>query len=89
MAGSPVAAVFNGLVVGEVTRIKTRLIDPRQIYVIVKGDQPTPLRTDTRARIEAKGFAGVVADQFLGGDASSPALTTLRQHIRHHEPWER
>lgn len=69
------SVLFNGLNVGEVTGIEIRPDDPRQIYAVVRVDQATPLRADTRARIEAQGFAGVVAVQLLGGDARSPVLT--------------
>lgn len=71
------SVLFNGLRVGEVTQIGLQPDDPRQIYAVIRVDQTTPLRADTRARIEAQGLAGVVAVQLLGGDPNSPALTTL------------
>ncbi|WP_181011802.1 MlaD family protein [Bosea psychrotolerans] len=73
--GQGTNVLFNGLRVGEVTQISLQPDDPRQIYAIIKVDQSTPLRADTRARIEAQGFAGVVAVQLLGGDPNSPVLT--------------
>lgn len=69
------SVLFNGLRVGEVTRIELQPDDPRRIYAVVQVDNSTPLRVDTRARIEAQGLAGVVAVQLLGGDPSSPVLT--------------
>lgn len=69
------SVLFNGLRVGEVTRIELQPDDPRRIYAVVQVDNTTPLRVDTRARIEAQGLAGVVAVQLLGGDPSSPVLT--------------
>lgn len=69
------SVLFNGLIVGEVTSIELRSDDPGQIYAVVKVDPATPLHTDTRARIEAQGFAGVVAVQLLGGEPGTPALT--------------
>lgn len=69
------SVLFNGLRVGEVTRIELQPDDPRRIYAVVQVDNTTPLRVDTRARIEAQGLAGVVAVQLLGGDPSSPILT--------------
>jgi phospholipid/cholesterol/gamma-HCH transport system substrate-binding protein len=71
------SVLFNGLRVGEVTQIGLQPDDPRQIYAVIRVDQTTPLRADTRARIEAQGLAGVVAVQLLGGDPNSPVLTTL------------
>ncbi|PZO00781.1 MAG: MCE family protein [Hyphomicrobiales bacterium] len=69
------SVLFNGLRVGEVTRIELQPDDPRRIYAVIQIDTSTPLRVDTRARIEAQGLAGVVAVQLLGGDPNSPVLT--------------
>ncbi|PZU91735.1 MAG: MCE family protein [Chelatococcus sp.] len=69
------SVLFNGLRVGEVTRIELQPDDPRRIYAVVQVDRSTPLRVDTRARIEAQGLAGVVAVQLIGGDPNSPVLT--------------
>jgi len=68
------SVLFNGLRVGEVTRIELQPSDPRRIYAVISVDASTPLRVDTRARIEAQGLAGVVAVQLLGGDPNSPPL---------------
>ncbi len=68
------SVLFNGLRVGEVTRIELQSNDPRHIYAVVQVDSTTPLRVDTRARLEAQGLAGVVAVQLLGGDPDSPPL---------------
>ena len=68
------SVLFNGLRVGEVTRIELQPDDPRRIYAVISVDNTTPLRVDTRARIEAQGLAGVVAVQLLGGDPDSPVL---------------
>jgi phospholipid/cholesterol/gamma-HCH transport system substrate-binding protein len=69
------SVLFNGLRVGEVTRIELQPDDPRRIYAVIQVDNTTPLRVDTRARIEAQGLAGVVAVQLLGGEPDSPVLT--------------
>lgn len=68
------SVLFNGLRVGEVTRIELQPDDPRRIYAVIQVDRSTPLRVDTRARIEAQGLAGVVAVQLLGGDPDSAVL---------------
>ncbi len=68
------SVLFNGLRVGEVTRIELLPDDPRRIYAVIQVDNTTPLRVDTRARIEAQGLAGVVAVQLLGGEPNSPVL---------------
>lgn len=68
------SVLFNGLRVGEVTNIQLQRDDPRRIYATVEVDRTTPLRADTRARIEAQGLAGVVAIQLLGGEPDAPVL---------------
>ncbi len=68
------SVLFNGLRVGEVTDIRLLPDDPKRIYVTVEVDRSTPIRIDTRARIEAQGLAGVVAIQMLGGEADAPVL---------------
>lgn len=68
------SVLFNGLRVGEVTNIQLQRDDPRRIYAMVEVDRTTPLRVDTRARIEAQGLAGVVAVQLLGGEPDADIL---------------
>lgn len=69
------SVLFNGLRVGEVTNIELQPDDPRRIYAVIQVANTTPLRDDTRARIEAQGLAGVVALQLIGGDPAAPILT--------------
>jgi phospholipid/cholesterol/gamma-HCH transport system substrate-binding protein len=71
------SVLFNGLRVGEVTDIQLQRDDPKRIYATVEVDRSTPLRTDTRARIEAQGLAGVVAIQLIGGEPDAPVLEAL------------
>lgn len=68
------SVLFNGLRVGEVTSIELQPDDPRRIYAVIQVANTTPLREDTRARIEAQGLAGVVALQLIGGGADAPVL---------------
>ncbi|KPF65794.1 mammalian cell entry protein [Bosea sp. AAP35] len=68
------SVLFNGLRVGEVTQIELQPDDPRRIYAVIQIDATTPLRVDTRARIESQGLAGVVAVQLLGGDPDAAIL---------------
>jgi phospholipid/cholesterol/gamma-HCH transport system substrate-binding protein len=72
------SVLFNGLRVGEVTRIQLRPDDPKQIFAVISVEGSTPLKTDTKARIEAQGLAGVVALQLLGGDRDAPPLVALQ-----------
>ena len=68
------SVLFNGLRVGEVSTIELQPDDPRRIYAVISVNATTPVRVDTRARIEAQGLAGVVALQLIGGDPEAPAL---------------
>lgn len=68
------SVLFNGLRVGEVTRIQLQPDDPRRIYAVISVDGDTPLKVDTRARIEAQGLTGVVAVQLLGGAPDAAKL---------------
>lgn len=66
--------LFNGFRVGEVKDIQLFPDDPRSIFAIAEIARTTPVREDTRARIESQGLAGVVAIQLLGGKADAPPL---------------
>ncbi len=67
--------LFNGLRVGEVTRIELQPNDPSRINAVISVDANTPLRVDTRARLETVGLAtGIVAVQLVGGDPKSLPL---------------
>lgn len=68
------SVLFNGLRVGEVKDIQLFPDDPRSIYAVIDVANSTPIRNDTRARIESQGLAGVVAIQLLGGKVDAPAL---------------
>lgn len=68
------SVLFNGLRVGEVKDIQLFPDDPRSIYAVIDVANSTPIRNDTRARIESQGLAGVVAIQLLGGSVDAPAL---------------
>jgi phospholipid/cholesterol/gamma-HCH transport system substrate-binding protein len=68
------SVLFNGLRVGEVKDLQLFPEDPRSIYAVIDVANSTPIRNDTRARIESQGLAGVVAIQLLGGKVDAPAL---------------
>ncbi|MCU0885267.1 MAG: MlaD family protein [Beijerinckiaceae bacterium] len=68
------SVLFNGLRVGEVKDIQLFPDDPRFIYAVVDVAASTPIRDDTRARIESQGLAGVVAIQLLGGKFDAAQL---------------
>jgi phospholipid/cholesterol/gamma-HCH transport system substrate-binding protein len=67
---------FNGLRVGEVTVIDLVPNEPSRVMAIIEVDQKTPIKADTRARLEYQGLTGQASVQLSGGTASAPALTS-------------
>src|SRR4051812_8486525 len=65
---------FNGLRVGEVTDLRLLPEDPRRVVATVEVDRATPIRTDTRARLEFQGLTGVAQIALVGGEPGSPPL---------------
>jgi phospholipid/cholesterol/gamma-HCH transport system substrate-binding protein len=66
---------FNGLRVGEVTALDLVPSDPSRVTAIIEVDQKTPVKSDTRARLEFQGLTGQASVQLSGGTANAPALT--------------
>jgi phospholipid/cholesterol/gamma-HCH transport system substrate-binding protein len=71
--GSTVA--FNGIKVGEVMDVRLLPQDPRRVVAIVEVERTTPLRADTRARLDSAMLTGVSTISLSGGNADAPALT--------------
>ncbi|MFL5317249.1 MAG: MlaD family protein, partial [Microvirga sp.] len=65
---------FNGLRVGEVTDLRLLPEDPRRVVATIEVDRATPIRTDTRARLEFQGLTGVAQIALVGGEPGSPPL---------------
>jgi len=78
--GSPVR--FNGLSVGDVTAISLVPDDPRLVQAIIAINPHTPVKADTRARLEYQGLTGVAAVQLTGGSSSAPPLTSPNPNMR-------
>lgn len=69
------SVLFNGLRVGEVGAIQLLPEDPRRVVARIEVDPATPIRSDTRARLEYQGLTGVAAVQLSGGEPGSQPLT--------------
>lgn len=65
---------FNGIRVGEVTEVRLLPEDPRRVEAVVEVDRSTPIRTDTRARLEAALLTGITAISLAGGDPGALPL---------------
>ena len=66
--------LFNGIRVGEVTDIQLLPEDPRRVVAITEIERATPLRTDTRARLEVNMLSGVAQIALVGGEPGAPGL---------------
>jgi phospholipid/cholesterol/gamma-HCH transport system substrate-binding protein len=64
--------LFNGIPVGEVTGLALDSGDPRQVLVTVAVNRATPVRADTKVRLEAQGLMDVPSVSLEGGTASAP-----------------
>ena len=65
---------FNGLKVGSVTSMEIDPTDPGQVKVLIAVDKRTPVKTNTRARVEQKTFTGVAAVSLVGGTPGAPDI---------------
>ncbi|TDX65785.1 phospholipid/cholesterol/gamma-HCH transport system substrate-binding protein [Methylosinus sp. sav-2] len=65
---------FNGLKVGEVTQLAISEQDPSRVDVLVSIDRKTPVKTNTRARLEQAGFTGVSYVSLTGGTPGAEEL---------------
>lgn len=73
-AGNPV--LFNGVRVGEVSKIDLMPQDPSQVYAIITVDTRVPMRTDTKVELEYTGLTGSASVGLNGGSGTAPALET-------------
>lgn len=71
--------LFNGIRVGDVTNLNFDPQDPARVVARIEVFKNTPIRTDTRARLEMTGLTGGAVIQLTGGSqtaASFPIVTT-------------
>lgn len=65
---------FNGLKVGEVKQLDIDRDDPSLVDVLLEIDKKTPVKTDTRARLEQRVLSGVAHVALVGGTHDAPEL---------------
>ena len=66
---------YNGLRVGEVTRLSLDPDDSNTVLATVEVDANTPVRTDSSARLEPQGLTGLSYIQIFAGSEEFPLLT--------------
>jgi len=68
---------FNGIKVGEVTRIRLNPPNPSQVRATVRVTSDVPIRVDSYATLEPQGITGVNLVQITAGTTSKPLLKTV------------
>ena len=68
------SVTFNGLKVGEVTKLGLMPEDPSRVYARITVDAITPVKTDTKAQLETGGLTGYASVGLQGGSAEAPPL---------------
>jgi len=68
------AVRFNGIRVGEVTAVELEPDDPSRAVALIEVEPKTPMKTDTRARLEYQGLTGVASVHLSGSQSSAAAL---------------
>lgn len=73
---------FNGLRVGEVSTIEIMPSDPGKVMATIMVDRQTPIKTDTKARLEYQGLTGVASVQLTGGAGDAADLVSPDSNAR-------
>ncbi len=71
---------FNGIKVGEVTKIALDRTNPARVIARVRVTSDVPIRTDSFATLEPQGITGINYIQITAGAASSPLLKEAVPH---------
>jgi phospholipid/cholesterol/gamma-HCH transport system substrate-binding protein len=66
---------FNGIKVGEVSRLSLNRQDPNRVIARIRIDAQTPVRTDSVAQLNFLGITGVTFIQILAGTPTKALLT--------------
>jgi phospholipid/cholesterol/gamma-HCH transport system substrate-binding protein len=65
---------FNGIKVGEVTRLSLDRQDPNRVIARINVDAQTPVRADSVAQLDFLGITGVTFIQILAGTPTAPLV---------------
>ena len=67
---------FNGIKVGEVTKLSLNAQDPNRVLARIRTTADAPVRADSTASLEPQGITGVSYIQINAGTPSKPLLKT-------------
>jgi phospholipid/cholesterol/gamma-HCH transport system substrate-binding protein len=73
-AGS--AVLFNGIRMGEVTKVIVNPDDPHQVMATIEVDVRAPIRTDTAVGLDFQGLTGISSIALTGGSKDAPPFIT-------------
>jgi phospholipid/cholesterol/gamma-HCH transport system substrate-binding protein len=65
---------FNGIKVGEITKLELNPDNPEQVISSIQVDATTPVRTSSEARLEGMGLTGINLIQLTAGNTNDPLL---------------
>ena len=65
---------YNGITVGEVTKLRLDPQDPRKVVAQIRLQADTPVKVDTKAKLAFIGLTGVAQISLQGGLPESPRL---------------
>ena len=68
------SVLFDGMRVGEVTRLSLDPHDPRRVEALVALDRTTPVRADTKVALAFQGLTGLANVSLSGGAPDAPPL---------------
>lgn len=72
------SVLFNGVKVGDVTKIDLMPDDPSRVYAMITVDSRVPVRSDTKARLEYSGLTGSASVGLNGGSSSAAPLAPAK-----------
>jgi phospholipid/cholesterol/gamma-HCH transport system substrate-binding protein len=66
--------LFNGIRVGDVSNVYFDKAQPEQAFAQIEVDRETPVRADTKARLDVQLLSGAAVVALTGGDRNAPPL---------------
>ena len=68
------AVLFNGLRVGEVSKLTLDARDPGKVTALISLQQAVPVRADTKVSLQFQGLTGLAEVALAGGSADAPVV---------------
>ena len=68
------AVLFNGIRMGEVTKLTLNPDDPHQVLATIEIDARAPVRTDTAVGLDFQGLTGIASVSLTGGSKDAPVF---------------